>query len=278
MNMKSTAFAALAIITTTGLLRADESKAFTNELDKVSYAIGVNIGSNWKRQDVAVDYDYLVRGLKDGVSDGAKLLTEEEIRETLGKYQRELMAKQQEKMRLAAEKNKKEGEAFLAANKAKPGVVTTESGLQYKILAAGEGDSPKPEDTVSVNYRGTLIDGTEFDSNANQGKPASFRVNGVIRGWTEALTLMKPGAKWELTIPSELAYGEAGSPPRIGPNAPLIFEVELLSFHAPPKPAPLTSDIIKVPSLEEMKKGAKIETIKAEDLEKLQKQEQTNNP
>ncbi|MCC6820919.1 MAG: FKBP-type peptidyl-prolyl cis-trans isomerase, partial [Verrucomicrobia subdivision 3 bacterium] len=164
---------------------------------------------------------------------------------------------------------------FLAENKAKPGIVTLPSGLQYKVVTEGAGEMPKAEDTVSVNYRGTFVDGTEFDSSAKTGKPATFRVGGVIKGWTEALTHMKTGAKWELFIPYDLAYGEMCRPPGIPPAATLLFDVELLSIQppAPPAPpaAPLTSDIIKVPSLEEMKKGAKIETIKADEVDKLQK-------
>lgn len=268
MNIKTIAIAAFAVFAATGFVSADSS--ITNEQDRVSYAIGLNIGSNWKRQDVEVNYDYLVRGLKDAMSGGDRLLTDEEIRDTLGKYQQLLMARAQEKRQAVAAKNKKDGEQYLAANKNKPGVVTTASGLQYKVINEGQGEPPKPDDTVTVNYRGTLTDGTEFD----KGDGARFRVNGVIPGWTEALGLMKPGAKWELVIPAEIAYGEAGSPPRIGPNSALRFDVELVSIQSAPQRAPLTSDIIKVPSLDEMKKGAKIETIKAEDLEKLQKQEQ----
>jgi hypothetical protein len=155
--------------------------------------------------------------------------------------------------------------------------MTLPSGLQYTVVAEGEGASPKPEDTVTVKYRGTLMDGTEFDKTPD-GETANFPANRVIRGWTEALTRMKPGAKWKLFIPSDMAYGLRGSPPKIGPNAVLIFDVELVSFQASPAAAnpnpPLTSDIIKVPSLEEMKKGAKIETIKPEEVERLQKEQQ----
>ncbi|MDW8310163.1 MAG: FKBP-type peptidyl-prolyl cis-trans isomerase, partial [Verrucomicrobiales bacterium] len=160
-----------------------------------------------------------------------------------------------------------------------PGIVTLPSGLQYTILADGDGPSPGPEDLVTVHYRGTLLDGTEFDRSPTN-KPVEFAVNAVIRGWSEALTRMKAGSKWKLFIPPQLGYGERGAPPKIGPNAALIFDVELVSFRTPPPPTnpppapPITSDIIKVPSLEEMKKGAKIEVIKAEDVEKLQKQQQ----
>jgi FKBP-type peptidyl-prolyl cis-trans isomerase len=274
MNTKFTVLALLAGLTAMEM-RADETNSpFKNDLQKASYAIGANFGARWKMQGVEVDYDAYLKGLKDAMEGGKVLLTEGEIRDVLNNYQQELAAKQQQKRLQVAEKNKKDGEAFLAANKQKPGIVTTPTGLQYKILEGGNGESPKPEDNVSVHYRGTLIDGTEFDSSANNGGVASFRVDGVIRGWTEALSQMKPGAKWQLFIPSDLAYGESGRPPRIEPNATLIFEIELVSVQSAPQRVPLTSDVIKVPSLEEMKKGAKIETIKAEDVEKLQKQEQ----
>jgi len=275
MKMKATALMILAGFAAASVLTAAESP-FQNDKEKASYAIGVNVGSNWKRQDVEVDYDTFLRGLKDAMEGRTPLLDEQAVRDTLGKFQQELQAKQAEKRRIAGEKNKAEGEAFLAENKNKPGVVTLESGLQYKVITEGDGEIPKPEDTVTVHYRGTLVDGTEFDSSAKTGQPASFRANGVIRGWTEALTRMKAGSKWQLFIPSDLAYGEFGRQPSIGPNATLLFDVELVSVQPPPPPpppaAPLTSDIIKVPSAEEMKRGAKIETIKAEDVERLQRE------
>jgi FKBP-type peptidyl-prolyl cis-trans isomerase FklB len=188
----------------------------------------------------------------------------------------ELRQKAEEKRKAEAGKNKNEGEAFLAANKAKEGVISLPSGLQYKVITNGTGPKPSTNDTVSVHYRGTLIDGTEFDSSLGKPQPASFRVTGVIRGWTEALQLMPVGSKWQLTIPSELAYQERGSPPKIGPNAVLQFEVELIGIKEAAQPAPqpvVTSDIIKVPSKAELEKGAKIEVIKPEQLEKLQKEE-----
>ena len=277
MNIKTTVFAILSGCVTVVGLCGEEGQPFKDEKDKASYAVGLNYGSNLKRQEVELDANQFFQGFKDAYS-GKPLLTDQEMRDVLNAYSQSLRAKQEEKRKQLAEKNKKEGEAFLAENKNKPGVLTLgTNGLQYKILTEGSGDIPKPEDTVSVNYRGTLIDGTEFDSSAKAGKPATFRVNGVIPGWTEALKQMKVGSKWQLFIPSDLGYREFGKPPSIGPGATLIFEVELVSIQAPPPPvtnAPLTSDIIKVPSLEEMKKGAKIETIKAEDVEKLQKQQQ----
>ena len=284
MNTKTSVFAILTgILTATGL-QAEDTNLFKSDKEKVGYAVGVNLGTSWKRQEIELDFDQLMRGLKDAVG-GKPALNEQEVREVLNNFQKELTAKQQEKRRVEGEKNKKQGEEFLAANKAKPGIMTLTNGLQYKIIAEGTGDIPKPEDTVTVNYRGTFIDGNEFDSSAKAGRPYTTRVNtGVIRGWTEALMRMKVGGKWQLFIPPDLAYGEMGRG-SIPPNTTLLFEVELVSIQPPAPPAqttPLTSDIIKVPSLEEMKKGAKIETIKAEDVDKLvkeqQKQEQGKKP
>jgi FKBP-type peptidyl-prolyl cis-trans isomerase FklB len=282
MNTKAMLFAILTGLSATTGLQAEDTNVFKSDKEKVGYAVGVNLGTTWKRQDIDLDFDQLLRGLKDATS-GSPMLTEPEVREVLTKFQQEMMAKQQEKRRLEGEKNKQEGEKFLAENKTKPGVITLTNGLQYKVLTDGTGDIPKPEDTVTVNYRGTFIDGNEFDSSAKAGRPYTTRVTGgVIRGWTEALTRMKVGSKWQLFIPPDLAYGEMGRG-SIPPNTALLFEVELISIQPPPPPVqstPLTSDIIKVPSLEEMKKGAKIETIKAEDVEKLVKeqQKQTNAP
>lgn len=276
MNTKATVFAILTgLFTATGLEAAD-TNAFKSDKEKVGYAVGVNLGTTWKRQEIDLDFDQLLRGLKDATS-GNPMLTEPEVREVLNKFQQEMMAKQQEKRRLEGEKNKQEGEKFLAKNKAESGVITLTNGLQYKVITEGAGDIPKPEDTVTVNYRGTFIDGNEFDSSAKAGRPYTTRVTGgVIRGWTEALTRMKVGSKWQLFIPSDLAYGEMGRG-TIPPSTTLLFDVELVSIQPPAPPVqstPLTSDIIKVPSLEEMKKGAKIETIKAEDVDKLVKEQQ----
>jgi len=269
------------------IVRGEDKAAFKDDKEKASYALGLNLANGWKRNDVDLDVDAVARAMKDVFSGATLKLSEEEIRATLMSYQQVITAKQQEKRKADAEKNKKAGEAFLAENKTKPGVISLPSGLQYKITAEGTGEIPKATDTVSVNYRGTLLDGTEFDNSAKRGGPATFPVGGVIAGWTEALQLMKTGSKWKLFIPSDLAYKDRGSPPNIGPNAALIFEVELVSTkpQAPPPaaPGPITSEIIKVPSAEEMKKGAKIETIKAEDVQKeiekeKAKQQRTNQP
>ncbi len=204
--------------------------AFTTQKDKVSYAIGMNIGSTLHRQSMDIDPNILLQGLKDAMAGGKTLLSEEEARATLTELQNDMRKKQQEKMQQAGEANKKEGDAFLAANKAKEGVVTLPSGLQYKVLTSGKGPKPTATDSVVCNYKGTLIDGKEFDSSYKRGQPATFPVSGVIKGWTEALQLMPVGSKWQLVVPSDLAYGERGQGGDIGPNATLIFEVELLSI------------------------------------------------
>jgi FKBP-type peptidyl-prolyl cis-trans isomerase len=198
--------------------------------DKFSYALGMNLGKSLHQQSVEVDPNILARGLKDALTGGKTLLSDDEARATLTAAQAEVRAKQQERMQAAGATNKKDGETFLAANKTKDGVVTLPSGLQYKILTAGTGPKPTASDTVVCNYRGTLINGTEFDSSYKRGQPATFPVGGVIKGWTEALQLMPVGSKWQLVIPADLAYGDRGAGADIGPGATLIFEVELLSI------------------------------------------------
>jgi len=211
------------------------TSALATQRDKVSYAIGMNIGTNLHRQSVDVDPKLLQQGLQDALSGGKTLLSEDEARATLTEFQTEVRKKQQEKMQQAGEANKKEGDAFLVANKSKEGVVALPSGLQYKILSAGTGPKPAASDSVVCNYRGTLIDGKEFDSSYKRGQPATFPVGGVIKGWTEALQLMPVGSKWQLFVPSELAYGDRGTGADIGPNSTLIFEVELLSIQSKEK-------------------------------------------
>jgi FKBP-type peptidyl-prolyl cis-trans isomerase FklB len=200
--------------------------------DKASYAIGMFFGGQIHRQPAEVDTAILIRGLKDAMAAGKMLMTEDEMKATLTKLQNDLRKKQLEQAQLAKETNKKEGDAFLAANKDKEGVVTLPSGLQYKILTEGTGPKPVATDTVVCNYSGKLINGTEFDSSYKRGQPATFPVTGVIKGWTEALQLMAVGSKWQLFIPSDLAYGEPGRGPVIGPNSTLIFEVELMSIQS----------------------------------------------
>jgi len=212
--------------------------ALKTEKDKFSYALGMNLGSGLHKQSVDVDPAIFLRGLKDGLAAGKTLLTEQEAQATLVQMQNDLRKKAQEKMQQAAVSNKQTGDAFLASNKAQEGVITLPSGLQYKILKEGAGPKPAATDSVVCNYRGTLLDGTEFDSSYKRGQPATFQVNGVIKGWTEALQLMPVGSKWQLVIPSDLAYGERGAGQQIGPNSTLIFEVELLSIQ--PKAAATT--------------------------------------
>lgn len=198
--------------------------------DKFSYALGMKMGANLHKQSVPVDPNILARGLKDSLTGSKPLLTEEEAQAAIMEVQNELRKKQQEKLQVEGDTNKKEGDAFLAANKGKEGVVTLPSGLEYKILKEGTGPKPTASDSVVCNYRGTLINGTEFDSSYKRGQPATFPVTGVIKGWTEALQLMPVGSKWQLFIPPDLAYGERGPGPEIGSNSTLVFEVELLSI------------------------------------------------
>jgi FKBP-type peptidyl-prolyl cis-trans isomerase len=203
--------------------------------DKVSYAIGLNIGKSLRKDSVEVDPAIFARGVKDALTGAKALLTDDELKAVLTTLQGDLQKRQEETMRQAGEINKKAGDAFLAENKAKPGVVTLPDGLQYKVLTEGTGPKPAATDSVVCNYRGTLIDGTEFDSSYKRGQPATFPVDHVIKGWTEAVQLMPVGSKWQLFVPAELAYGNRGAGPQIGPNSTLIFEVELLSIQDKPQ-------------------------------------------
>jgi len=198
--------------------------------DKTSYAVGLNIGKSMRKDGVDIDPSILVRGLKDAMAGGKTLLTDEEAKTAMVALQSDLRKKQEGKMQHVGETNKQEGEAFLAANKTQDGVVTLPSGLQYKVLKEGTGPKPSASDSVVCHYRGTLLNNTEFDSSYKRGQPATFPVGGVIKGWTEALQLMPAGSKWQLFVPSELGYGARGAGADIGPNATLVFEVELLSI------------------------------------------------
>ena len=203
--------------------------------DKRSYSIGANIGRSMKAQGADLDPSKIAAGIADGIK-GELLLTDEEMQKVMEDFQAELQGAMADRMKGMAEKNKKAGETFLAANKKKQGVVTTKSGLQYQVLKQGKGERPKGDDTVVAHYAGTLLDGTEFDSSIKRGEPSSFPLNGVIKGWTEALQLMPVGSKWKLFIPSDLAYGPEGRP-GIEPNATLVFEVELISIGQPEEAA-----------------------------------------
>ena len=217
--------------------KSEAAPALTDDKSKASYALGANMGAQLHRVDAPVDVNLIIQGLKDTISGGSSRMSEDEIRATLTKFSNDVRTHMEEKRKLDADKNKKEGEAFLAANKSNTGVVTTASGLQYKVLTEGKGPKPTATDTVVCNYRGTLLNGKEFDSSYKRNQPASFPVNGVIKGWTEALQMMPVGSKWQLFIPADLAYGERGAGADIEPNSTLIFEVELLSIKAKEEPA-----------------------------------------
>lgn len=207
-----------------------KSPALRTDKDKASYALGLSVGKTLHNDGVDVDPNIVAQGLKDALAGGKTLLTDNEAKAAMSALQAEARKKLEEKMQLAGETNKKEGEAFCATNKTKEGVVVLPSGLQYKILTAGTGPKPTAADSVVCNYKGTLINGKEFDASARHGGPATFPVSGVIKGWTEALQLMPVGSKWQLVIPADLAYGQRGAGGDIGPGATLVFEVELLSI------------------------------------------------
>jgi len=202
---------------------------------KESYSVGYQFGQNLKKLETDLDAEVLSAAIRDALSGKEARLSDEEMRAAVASLQEKTMAAMQASMKEKAQKNLAEGEKFLAENKTKEGVKTTDSGLQYKVLEEGEGPSPKAGDTVTVHYRGTLVDGTEFDSSYQRGEPATFPLTGVIPGWTEALQLMKKGSKWVLYIPADLAYGERGAGNRIPPNSTLIFEVEMISYQETPK-------------------------------------------
>jgi FKBP-type peptidyl-prolyl cis-trans isomerase FklB len=266
-HMKKIIFGTIVSLSLASVVSAADTNLLSDTKSRVSYAIGMMLGHNWQQQGLEVNPDIAARAIKDIQAGGPTLLTQAEMQQTLTSFQQEFRAKQQQKQAELGLKSKAAGEAFLAENKTKPGVFTLPDGLQYQVITNGSGSTPTANDTVTVHYRGTLIDGTEFDSSYKRGQPAEFPVGGVIRGWTEALEKMTVGSKWRLFIPSELAYGERGQN-GIPPNSALIFEVELLVTKSPTPVQPLTSDIIKVPSAEEMKNGAKIEVIKSEDAAK----------
>jgi FKBP-type peptidyl-prolyl cis-trans isomerase len=275
-----TGLAAAQAQTNTNILAPDLSKVFKSDKEKFSYFLGMYFAAQpkgqLKRIDFDVDYDTLVKGFRDNLTGGSTLISESQMRQVGPEFGAMLKARAEAK----AAKTKAEGEKFLAENKKQPGVITMTNGLQYKILKDGTGATPTPTDQLKLSYVGTLPDGTEFDSSKPDRPFPTTSQGQVIQGWKEVLPLMKVGSKWKVWIPTELAYGERSPTPAIPANSPLVFEMELLSAEPAPAPTqgaaaalhpqstPLTSDIIKVPSKEEMDKGAKVETIKAEDLEK----------
>ncbi len=209
--------------------QAQEKTIPKDKKEKAGYALGANMGRNMKDLSIEIDADMVAKGIKDAQT-GKFVLSDEEIRAVLTDLNKETQARQNEKMKAIAEKNKREGDAFLKENEKAKGVVKLPSGLQYKIIKEGTGKTPKATDTVTVHYKGTFIDGTEFDSSARRNQPLEIKANGVIPGWTEILLRMKTGSKYTVFIPANLAYGEKGAPPVIGPNAVLIFDIELISI------------------------------------------------
>ena len=212
----------------TGTALAQSGAAFENEEKKTGYAVGMSVAENLSRQGIEVDIDSFIEGIRDVLTGKKPRLSQVEFQQTMRAFGSKIQARRQKMQSEAGAKNLKEGKSFLAKNKKKKGVVTLPSGLQYQVLRAGKGTKPTAFSTVVTHYRGTLLDGSEFDSSYGRGKPASFRVNGVIAGWTEALQLMPEGSKWRLFIPSGLAYGPRGTGRKIGPHATLIFEIELI--------------------------------------------------
>jgi FKBP-type peptidyl-prolyl cis-trans isomerase FklB len=206
------------------LVKAPESK-----VEKLSYSIGLNFARQFKSQNIEINPDFLYEAIKTVMSDGIPAMTDEQAMNTLQEFEKEMQDRMKSDMKNKAKDNIEKCRAWLAENKKRPGVTELPSGLQYEIITPGTGESPKADSKVTTHYVGTLIDGTEFDSSVKRGQPATFALNSVIKGWTEALQLMKTGAKWKLFIPSDLAYGDAGSPPNIGPGETLIFEIELIS-------------------------------------------------
>jgi FKBP-type peptidyl-prolyl cis-trans isomerase FkpA len=223
--------------------------------DRASYIIGFNLGRSLTTNDVKVNADLIIKGLRDALGSAPSVLTEAEMNETMQTFQQQIQQQQTEKRNAQAAKNKTEGEAFLAKNKERKEVKTTASGLQYEVLTEGTGPSPKPTDTVTVNYKGTLMDGTVFDSSYSRNQPATFVLNQVIPGWTEGVQLMKVGSKYKLYIPAALGYGDRGAGGVIGPNAPLIFEVELLSIGQPEPPKPAEQKPAEKPPAEQKPPG-----------------------
>ena len=234
--MRTSLFMSVVMLAVTTMVSAQDkpaakkpgTPALKTTIEQASYAIGVDIGKNLKGAGVEVNANLVAKGIMDALAGGKLLLSDAEMRNAITALQREMTAQREAKRAIDAEKNATEGKAFLAANKKKAGVKTTASGLQYKVIKAGKGASPKATDQVKTHYEGRLINGKVFDSSYKRGEPATFPVNGVIKGWTEALQLMKVGSQWELYVPAELGYGARGTGADIGPNSTLIFKVELL--------------------------------------------------
>ena len=251
-----------------------EGREFENDKDKTSYAVGVSTATMLKVQQLPIDPEWVALGLRDSLAETNIRLSDDEIRTLVMKLRQDTAVKRREELLSKLRRNKAEGEAFLATNKNNPGIVTLPNGLQYRVLKEGSGDPPKREEIVKMHYRSMMLNGREFDnSNKLGGQPAVHPVNGVIAGWTEALVRMKPGAKWELFVPPSMAYHDYGDGQQVGPEQTLHYELELISVVKPLQAVkPMASDVIMVPSFEEMQKGAQVKTIKAEEVEKLEEQ------
>jgi FKBP-type peptidyl-prolyl cis-trans isomerase FklB len=209
---------------------AEQGSELKDKKEQVSYSVGYQVGGDLRNQDIDLDPEVLMKGIKDAFLGEAPLMTDDEMRTTLVTLKQDLVAKQEAEDRQTAEQNAREGEAFLSENAKRDGVTVLPSGLQYQVLVKGSGAKPKATDTVTVHYRGTLLDGTEFDSSFKRNEPAKLQLNRVIAGWSEALQLMSAGAKWKLFVPAQLAYGERGVGP-IPPHSTLIFDVELIAVN-----------------------------------------------
>jgi FKBP-type peptidyl-prolyl cis-trans isomerase len=232
--MKAPVAIVLCMVFLSGVSAAAEKKESKEQKDKISYSVGYQMGGDFKRQGVELNPKLFLKGVQDAMSGAKPQMTPQEMNQTLVDLKKKIVADERKDRQAKAQKALAEGEAFLAANGKKEGVVTLPTGLQYKVVREGSGASPKATDNVTVNYRGTLVDGTEFDSSYKRNKPATFRVDRVIPGWTQALTMMKTGAKWQLFIPAKLGYGERGAGSKIPPGSTLIFDVELVSVQPAP--------------------------------------------
>ena len=227
--MKMKLIAVAIGLTMSTAFAATDTPELKTDMDKLSYSIGSDLGKNFKRQGIDVNAAIMAKGIQDGMTGGTLLLTEQQMKDVLNKFQKDLMAKRTAEFNKKADENKAKGEAFLSQNKSKPGVITLADGLQYKIVKSSTGEKPAKEDTVTVEYTGRLINGEVFDSTDKTGKPATFKLSQVIPGWTEALQLMPAGSTWEVYVPANLAYGSRSVGGPIGPNEALIFNIHLIS-------------------------------------------------
>ncbi len=285
MNLRFVTIAALALAAAPTLAQETnvESSVLKTDKEKFSYALGMNYGKFFRQRELELDLDTFLQGIKAVVSSNQTLLTDAQMNQVLSDEDRKLNERRIAKLKAQAEENKKKAETFLAENKTKPGVVTTEDGLQYRIIREGTGPVPGSNDMVTLNYRGSLVDGTEFGNSYTNSKPWTTSMNAGPKGWREGLQKMKVGSKFELFIPPALAYGDAAAGP-VPPGSLLIFDVDLLSnapAPPPPQPMPLTSDVIKVPSLEEIKRGSNVETLTPQQVQQeiqRQKAQQDKKP